>query len=211
MNFAPVTLNHLSTLGLEHIEPQGLCLLLPLLAPIPALDVKLAAYTRDPGEVGEALTDFFARAKVEKLHLSTFVNPAQLPRMLARLRGLKSLIWQGLNMENEFFEAMSRADIPSTTPSSSNNAQGEGDRTGAETFVCPNLESLELQQCSLSGAAVRDMVTARMLPRLVIAGCYLSVDGTGEEAPKLMEEIEKSLTDAVPNLLLSENSLVVQD
>ncbi|KAF8600016.1 hypothetical protein BDV93DRAFT_608938 [Ceratobasidium sp. AG-I] len=210
MNFAPITLNHLSTLGLEHIEPQGLCLLLPLLAPQPALDVKLAAYTRDPGEVGEALTDFFARAKVEKLHLSTFVNPAQLPRMLARLRGLKSLIWQGLNMENDFFEAMSRTDTPPTT-SSSDNTPGRGETTGAEVFVCPKLESLELQQCSLSGAAMRDLVTARTVPKLVIAGCYLAMDGTGEEAPKLMVELEKSLNDAVPDLLLSENSLVVQD
>lgn len=173
------------------------------------MDVKLAAYTRDPGEVGEALTDFFARTKVEKLHLSTFVNPAQLPRMLARLRGLKSLIWQGLNMENEFFEAMSRPNIPPTPSSANNNAQAE-EATGAEAFICPSLESLELQQCSLSGAAMRDMVTARKVPKLVIAGCYLSVDGTGDEAPKLMEELEKGLNDAVPDLLLSENSLVVQ-
>ncbi|KAG8688869.1 hypothetical protein FRC08_011225 [Ceratobasidium sp. 394] len=201
MNFAPVKMSNLEILGLEHIEPQGLCLLLPLLRPEPAIYIKIAAYTRDPGEVGEALTDLFARSKVENLHLSTFVNPAQLPRMLARLQHLRTFTWQGLNIGDEFFEAMAHN-------STSANGAPEG---SASVYLCPSLSKLDLQQCSLSTEALRKMVTSRSIPRLSIAGCHLVVDGTGDEAQQLMEEFEKCLNDSVRDVLLSDNSLILQN
>jgi hypothetical protein len=204
MNFAPVKMSNLEILGLEHIEPQGLCLLLPLLTPEPALYVKIAAYTRDPGEVGEALTDLFARSKVEQLHLSTFVNPAQLPRMLARLQHLRTFTWQGLNIGDEFFEAMAHNSVSANGATS---APGEN----TATYICPSLRKIDLEQCSLSAGALREMVTSRSIPQLSIAGCHLLVDGTGDEALQLMEELERCLNDSVPDLLLNENSLVVQD
>ncbi|KDN36062.1 hypothetical protein RSAG8_11084, partial [Rhizoctonia solani AG-8 WAC10335] len=105
VDFAPVTMKNLQILGLEHVEPQGICLLLPLLAPELELYVKIEGYTHDPGEVGDTLN--------------------------------------------------------------------------------------------------------RVIPELTIAGCHISVDGTSDDAPRLMDEVEKCLNDSVPDLLLSENSLIV--
>ncbi|QRV95791.1 F-box-like protein [Ceratobasidium sp. AG-Ba] len=205
MNFAPIKMANLEILGLEHIEPQGLCLLLPLLAPEPEIYIKVAAYTRDPGEVGESLTDLFARSKVGKLHLSTFVNPAQLPRMLARLQHLRTFTWQGLNIGDEFFEEMAR------NSTSSDGTPVNAPEGSASAYLCPSLSKLDLQQCSLSAEALRGMLTSRSIPRLSIVGCHLVVDGTGDEAPQLMEEFEQCLNNSVQDVLLSDNSLVVQD
>ncbi|KAB5591879.1 F-box-like domain-containing protein [Ceratobasidium theobromae] len=214
LNFAPVKMNNLEILGLEHIESQGLCLLLPILAPEPQLYVKISAYTRDPGQVGEALTDFFARSKVESLHLNTFVNPAQLPRMLVRLQHLRTFTWHGLNIGDEFFEAMAHnsttADGRSTIGAEGNNESG-GDGDASPAHLCPNLRALNLESCSLAAAALRKLVTNRLVPKLTIAGCHLLEDGTGEEAQQLMSSLEKCLNDSVPDLLLNENSLVIQD
>ncbi|CAE6496457.1 unnamed protein product, partial [Rhizoctonia solani] len=106
LDFAPVKMKNLQILGLEHVEPQGLYLLLPLLAPVPELYVRIEGYTQDSGEVGEAYTDLFARSKVEKLHFSTFVNPAQLPRMMACLGHLRDFTWQGVDIGDEFFNTI---------------------------------------------------------------------------------------------------------
>ncbi|KAG9112971.1 hypothetical protein FRC07_007842 [Ceratobasidium sp. 392] len=205
MNFAPIKLNNLEILGLEHIEPQGLCLLLPLLAPQPAIYIKLAAYTRDPGEVGEALTDLFARSKVETLHLSTFVNPAQLPRMLARLQHLRTFTWHGLNIGDEFFEAMAHNSM------SANAVPTNAPEASASAYLCPSLNKLDLQQCSLSVTALRNMVTNRSIPRLSIVGCHLVVDGTGDQAPQVMKDFEACLNSSVRDVLLNDNSLILQD
>lgn len=210
INFAPVKLNSLEILGLEHIEPQGLCLLLPLLAPERRpLYIKLSAYTRDPGEVGEALTDLFARSKVDSLYLNTCVNPGQLPRMLVRLQHLRTLTWQGLNISDEFFETMAHNSATTDGRSNVNADAEENDADTGPTHLCPNLRTLDLQECSLSAAALRVMVTNRVIPKLTIAGCSLLEDGTQEDAERLMNDLEKCLNDSVPDLLLSENSLVV--
>ncbi|KAF8752998.1 hypothetical protein RHS01_07211 [Rhizoctonia solani] len=198
-------------LGLEHVEPQGICLLLPLLAPEPGLYVKLEGYTRDPGEVGEALTDLFARSKVDKLHFSTFVNPAQLPRMLVRLQHLRSFTWQGLNIGDEFFETMAHN---STTADGQSNVNGNEE--GNESA---NTRSAYLSEPAYARFARMQYIRRRAArvghkPRhskLTISGCHILVDGTGEDAPRLMEDLEKCLNDSVPDLLLKENSLIVQD
>ncbi|KAG8698356.1 hypothetical protein FRC09_007275, partial [Ceratobasidium sp. 395] len=205
MNFAPIKMNNLEILGLEHIEPQGLCLLLPLLAPQPAIYFKLAAYTRDPGEVGEALTDLFARSKVETLHLSTFVNPAQLPRMLARLQHLRTFTWQGLNIGDEFFEAMAH------NSANANAVLTTAPEASASVYLCPSLSKLDLQQCSLSAEALRKMASSRLIPRISIAGCHLVVNGTEDEAPRLMQEFETCLNNSARDVFLSDNSLILQD
>ncbi|CAE6466108.1 unnamed protein product [Rhizoctonia solani] len=210
LNFAPVKMKNLQILGLEHVEPQGICLLLPLLAPEPELYVKLEGYTRDPGEVGEALTDLFARSKVEKLHFSTFINPAQLPRMLVRLQHLRTFTWQGLNIGDEFFESMAHN---ATTADGQSNVNGNAEENEnvntRSSYLCPHLHTLDLEGCSISAAALRELVTNRAIPKLTIAGCHISVDGSRDDAPRLMEDLEKCLNDSVPDLLLSENSLIV--
>ncbi|KAF8699552.1 F-box-like, partial [Rhizoctonia solani] len=212
LNFAPIKMKNLQILGLEHVEPQGICLLLPLLAPEPGLYVKLEGYTRDPGEVGEALTDLFARSKVDKLHFSTFVNPAQLPRMLVRLQHLRSFTWQGLNIGDEFFETMAHNSTTADGQSNVNgNEEGNESANTRSAYLCPSLHTLDLQGCSISAAALRELVTNRVIPKLTISGCHILVDGTGEDAPRLMEDLEKCLNDSVPDLLLKENSLIVQD
>ncbi|CAE6476133.1 hypothetical protein ACGC1H_003217 [Rhizoctonia solani] len=212
LNFAPVKMKNLEILGLEHVEPQGICLLLPLLAPESELYVKLEGYTRDPGEVGEALTDLFARSKVEKLHFSTFINPAQLPRMLVRLQHLRTFTWQGLNIGDEFFETIAHNSTTTDGQSNVNDGAEENENENANTgsaYLCPSLHTLDLQGCSISAAALRELVTNRVIPKLTIAGCHISVDGTRDDAPRLMEDLEKCLNDSVPDLLLSENSLIV--
>ncbi|CAE6457062.1 hypothetical protein ACGC1H_003204 [Rhizoctonia solani] len=208
LEFAPVKMKNLQILGLEHIEPQGLYLLLPLLSPVPELYVRIEGYSRDPGEVGEAYTDLFARSKVEKLHFSTFVNPAQLPRMMACLEHLRDFTWQGVDIGDEFFETIGHN---STTLDGqrSYNADGNENASTRSTYLCPNLQTLDLQGCGISAAALRGLVTNRVIPKLTIAGCNISVDGTEDDAPQLMEDLEKCLNDSVPDLLLSENSLIV--
>ncbi|KAG8731634.1 hypothetical protein FRC11_003179 [Ceratobasidium sp. 423] len=206
LNFPPVKMQNLQTLGLEYVEPQGICLLLPLLAPESELYVKFEGYARDPGGVGEALTDLFARSKVEKLYFSTFVLPVQLPRMLVRLQHLRTFTWQGVNIGDEFFEVM--AHNPTITDGQSNVEANESANTGS-AYLCPHLHTLDLQGCSISAAALRELVTNRDIPKLTIAECHISVDGTGEDAPRLMEDLEKCLNDSVPDLLLLENSLIV--
>ncbi|CAE6466103.1 unnamed protein product [Rhizoctonia solani] len=206
LNFPPVKMESLQILGLEYVEPQGICLLLPLLAPEPELYVIFEGYARDPGGVGEALTDLFARSKVEKLHFSIFINPVQLPRMLVRLQHLRTFTWQGVDIGDEFFEAM--AHNPIITDGHS-NVEGNGNADTASSNLCPHLHTLDLQGCSISATALRDLVTNRVIPKLTIAECHISVDGTGEDAPRLMEELEKCLNDSVSDLLLLENSLIV--
>ncbi|CAE7186682.1 unnamed protein product [Rhizoctonia solani] len=209
LDSAPVKMKTLQILGLEHVEPQGLCLLLPLLAPQLELYVKFEAFPREL-EVDEALTDLFARSKVGELHLSTYIHPAQLPRMLARLQHLRIFMWRGVNIGDNFFKAIASNTLIANSQSNvDDGTEGGISANAVSAHICPNLHTLDFQECSISAAALRELVINRAIPKLTIAGCDISVDGTRDDALRLMDDFEKCLNDAVPDLLLSENGLVV--